>query len=212
MKTNLYLARHGQTDWNKVHRFQGLLDSELTEKGQQQSAAVALQLADKKIELIVSSSLGRAITSANICQQQLNAPTISLAGLNERNLGHWQGKYVDDIKEDKDYNEILHQFTELKPLAGESARFCGDRIYRTLKSLAQNYPDKNILVIFHGEALRCLLAKLGESSNENAYQLFDNGCLLKLVHDHHSNNFQLNRHIDDTSKHSNSLHQTSILK
>jgi broad specificity phosphatase PhoE len=193
MKKNLYLARHGQTDWNKVHRFQGLLDSELTEKGQQQSAAVALQLADKQIDLIVSSSLGRSITSANICQQPLNAPVISLAGLNERNLGHWQGKYVDDIKEDKDYNEILHQYTEREPLGGESALSCGERIYQTLMSLAQNYQDKNILVIFHGEALRCLLAKLGESSTDNAYQLFDNGCLLKLIYHHSNNNFQLIR-------------------
>ena len=97
MKTTLYLARHGQTQWNKVQRFQGQLDSELTAIGKQQSENVASQLISKKIDLIVSSSLGRAIASAAICQQQLNAPVMSLDSLVERDLGHWQGKHVNDI-------------------------------------------------------------------------------------------------------------------
>lgn len=190
MKTNLYLARHGQTQWNKVHRFQGQLDSELTPAGEQQSEQIAQRLMCKEIDLIVSSSLGRAITSAKICQQKMTVPFISLDGLNERDLGHWQGQHVDDIKGDKNYHEILHQFTKLKPLDGESALTCGERIYQTLKSLSKNYQNKSLLIIFHGEALRCLLAKLGEISTDNAYQLFDNGCLVQLSYDHHSSNFK----------------------
>ena len=53
MKTLLYLARHGQTQWNKVQRFQGQLDSALTPAGEQQSAALAEQLMNKDIALIV---------------------------------------------------------------------------------------------------------------------------------------------------------------
>jgi broad specificity phosphatase PhoE len=191
MKTTLYLARHGQTHWNKVQRFQGQLDSELTAIGKQQSENVASQLISKKIDLIVSSSLGRAIASAAICQQQLNAPVMSLDSLVERDLGHWQGKHVNDIKNDKNYHEILHQFTELKPVNGESAILCGERIYQALTSLALSHKNKNLLVIFHGEALRCLLARLGENSTGNAYQLFDNGCLLSLNYLHQDNQFQL---------------------
>lgn len=193
MKTLLYLARHGQTQWNKVQRFQGQLDSALTPAGEQQSATLAEQLITKNIALIVSSSLGRAITSAVICQKTLKVPTINLSGLIERDLGHWQGKHVEDIKNDKHYHEILQQFTELKPVGGESARQCGERIYQTLESLAQNHQNKSLLVIFHGEALRCLLEKLGESSTGNAYQLFDNGCLLTLTYHHQDNQFQLLR-------------------
>lgn len=190
MKTNLYLARHGQTQWNKVHRFQGQLDSKLTPAGERQSAQIAQRLMSKEIDLIVSSSLGRAIASAQICQQKLTVPFISLDGLKERDLGHWQGQHVDDIKGDKNYHEILHQFTELKPLDGESALTCGERIYQTLKSLSKNNKSKNLLIIFHGEALRCLLAKLGDLSMDNAYQLFDNGCIVQLAYNHHNCNFQ----------------------
>jgi broad specificity phosphatase PhoE len=191
MKTTLYLARHGQTLWNKVQRFQGQFDSELTSIGKQQSENIAQQLTNRKIDLIVSSSLGRAIDSATICQQQLNVPIIKLDGLIERDLGHWQGQYVDDIKNDKNYNEILHQFTELKPIGGESAIQCSERIYQTLKMLGESHSNKSLLVIFHGEALRCLLAKLDKKFTDNAYQLFDNGCLLTLTYQHQSCSFQL---------------------
>jgi len=191
MTTNLYLARHGQTQWNKVQRFQGQLDSDLTDTGKLQSQQLAQQLAEQKIDLIITSSLGRAMASAKICQQYLKAPMINLDGLVERNLGHWQGEHVEAINSDKNYHEILHQFTDLKPDRGESALECGARIHQTLKTLSINHPDKNLLVIFHGEALRCFLAKLGHSSMNNAYQLFDNACLLQLCYQHDHQHFQL---------------------
>lgn len=190
MKTNLYLARHGQTQWNKVHRFQGQLDSELTETGKQQSNNITLQLVNKKIELIASSTLGRALSSAAICQQRLNVPIAKSIKLIERDLGIWQGQYVDNIKSDENYNEILHQYTELTPKDGESAVSCANRIYQALEVLSKNNLNKNILVIFHGEALRCFLAKLGHISSENAYQLFDNGCVFQFTYQHDTERFQ----------------------
>ena len=191
MTTNLYLARHGQTQWNKIQRFQGQLDSELTEIGKQQAKNIAEQLTDQKIDLIISSTLGRALTSAKICQQQLNVPVQSTDDLIERDLGHWQGQQVNDLKANKAYHEILHQFTELRPMNGESALGCGERIAQSLTSIAKNQQNKNLLIIFHGEALRCFLAKLGHNSNENAYELFDNGCMFHLSYQHENERFQL---------------------
>ena len=158
MNTNLYLARHGQTQWNKVHRFQGQLNSELTEIGKQQSQEIAHKLINQQIDFIASSTLERAINSAIICQQTLNTPVLEISELIERNLGDWQGKYVNNIKIEPNYKEILHQFTELQPINGESAVSCGERIYQALISLSKTHRDKNILVIFHGEALRCFLS------------------------------------------------------
>lgn len=193
MKTTLYLARHGQTTWNKVHRFQGQLDSKLTQVGQQQSEQLALHLAPQKIDLIVSSTLGRSVDSALICQQILNIPVTHVNELMERHLGPWQGQYIADIKSDKNYHEILHQFTEVSPPSGESAVSCGSRIYQALKGIANSHFNKNILVIFHGEALRCFLAKLGQNSSGNAYDLFDNGCLVPLTYQHDDDSFLLAR-------------------
>lgn len=191
MPVNLYLARHGQTQWNKVQRYQGRLDSDLTPLGKQQSVDIAKKLNHKHIDLIISSPLGRAVAGAKICQQQLAVPIIYDDGLLERDLGDWQGQHIADIKHDDNYDEILHQFTQLSPACGESALNCGERVYKTLKRLAERYENSRLLVIFHGEALRCLLAKLGSISTGNAYQLFDNGCLLQLTYTAHDNSFQL---------------------
>lgn len=191
MKTNLYLARHGQTKWNRVKRFQGQLDSELTETGKQQSENLAQYLVNQKIDLIISSTLGRAVDSAIICQKVLNTPIVNLSELTERDLGDWQGQYVDDIKSNKSYNEIFHQFTKLLPKNGESAINCGTRIYHSLQVLANAHQDKNLLVIFHGEALRCFLAKLGHLSTNNAYELFDNGSTCHFTYNHDDKLFQL---------------------
>ncbi|TYK65975.1 histidine phosphatase family protein [Colwellia echini] len=192
MKTVLYLARHGQTQWNKLQRFQGQLDSDLTPLGKLQSEQLALQLIDKKIDLIVASTLGRAVDSAVICQQTLNIPIYQVTELTERNLGAWQGKEITEIKHDENYYELLHQFTELAPKSGESAIKCGKRISNALEALAVNHPNKRLLVIFHGEALRCFLARLGNTVNGNAYELYKNGCVLPLTYSHADNSFKHN--------------------
>jgi broad specificity phosphatase PhoE len=190
MTTNLYLARHGETQWNEVQRYQGQLDSKLTQLGEEQSKNLALYAVNQRIDLIVSSPLGRAINTAITCQKTINKPIVNLGGITERNLGLWQGQYANDIKNEEHYDEILHQFTALKPTHGESAIDCGTRIFNTLKTLAKNHKDKNLLVIFHGEALRCFLAKIGQQSTRNAYDLFTNGCTLHLIYNHNAQHFE----------------------
>lgn len=189
MKTNLYLARHGQTKWNEIQRYQGQLDSELTHLGKEQSKKLAQNIVNKEIDFIISSPLGRAVNTAISCQKLLNIPIINLNDITERNLGQWQGAYISNIKNEVHFDEIFHQFTALKPIGGESAIDCGTRIYNALQRLAIHNVNKNLLVIFHGEALRCFLAKLGQQSTQNAYELFDNGSIFHLTYNHDDKNF-----------------------
>lgn len=190
MKTTLYLARHGQTQWNVEQRFQGLLDSDLTATGEQQSKALALSMIDKQLDIIASSTLGRAMKTANICSQIVCKPIVNVAGLIERDLGLWQAQLVHNVKTDEHYNEILHQFTALTAHNVESAVICGLRIHDALKSLALTNTNKNILVIVHGEALRCFLAHLGHLSTDNAYELFDNASVSHFTFYSDTNHFQ----------------------
>lgn len=189
MKTHFYLARHGQTLWNTKHKFQGQLDSALTELGQQQSKKIANMLINNSIDCIVSSTLGRALSSAQICQDILKVPVTHCELLMERHLGTWQGLYVNKVKSQRIYNELLHQYTDLSPTNGESAITCASRIYQSLETLATCNINKNVLVITHGEALRCFLAKLGHELTGNAYELFDNGSIFKVTYDHNNQSF-----------------------
>ncbi|GLX79761.1 hypothetical protein tinsulaeT_31010 [Thalassotalea insulae] len=193
MKANLYLARHGETKWNKVQRFQGQLDSELTTKGRQQARNIAERLEKSNISHIISSPLGRAITSAQICQEILKIPHQTESDLTERHLGHWQGQQLKNIQASPDYQKIFQQFTQAKPLGGESAIDCAQRISQVLEQIAKAYLNKNVLVICHGEALRCLLAKQGYHSNASAYELFNNGDIIHLSYQHQIKSFQLHQ-------------------
>ncbi|MGB1198057.1 MAG: histidine phosphatase family protein [Thalassotalea sp.] len=191
MKTTIHLARHGETLWNSQQRFQGELDSELTIIGKQQSLQLAQTLANQAIDCIISSALGRAIATAKICQQQLNIPHIIEKQLSERNLGQWQGQQLQTLTNEATYAEVLQAFTDLAPPNGESAQACGQRIFSTIKAIAEHAPNKNLLIIFHGEALRCFLLHLGQTFSDNAYQLFTNGFSCKLHYQHVNDKFQL---------------------
>jgi len=180
MQTTIYLARHGETLWNKTQRLQGQLDSELTPFGKRQSLEIAEKLATKNIDLIISSPLGRALASAFICQQKLSVTHQVSANLTERNLGLWQGEEVKTLQLLPEYDEVLNQVTTLQINKAESALACGQRIFYTLKQLANEHLGQNLLIIFHGEALRCLLFLLGKKETENAFNLYKNGCVVSL--------------------------------
>ncbi|MGJ8692073.1 MAG: histidine phosphatase family protein [Thalassotalea sp.] len=190
MKTKFYLARHGETLWNKEQRFQGQLDSDLTCLGKEQSQQVARRLADKSIDLIISSALGRAVATAQICQNMLTVKCEINNKLSERNLGAWQGQQLTALTAENNYDEILHKFTDVAPIGGESAIKCGERMLNAITTISQKNIGKSILVIFHGEALRCLLLLLGQRCQGNAYRLFANGCLWELSYDHDKAEFQ----------------------
>ena len=68
----LYIVRHGQTDWNKMCRFQGRTNTELNENGISAAVELGKKLAGENIrfERIYSSPLNRAFTTANlICKE-----------------------------------------------------------------------------------------------------------------------------------------------
>jgi probable phosphoglycerate mutase len=180
MQTRIYLARHGETLWNKTQRLQGQLDSELTPLGKTQSLDIAEMLATKNINLIVSSPLGRALQSAVICKQKLNVTHQISNNLMERNLGVWQGEEVKTLQALPEYSELLKQVTSLTVDNSESALTCGHRIFDTLKELGYEHTGQNILIICHGEALRCLLFLLGKTDTSNAFTLYKNGCVVTL--------------------------------
>ncbi len=190
MPNYIYLCRHGETHWNKIKRLQGRLDSDLTEQGKQQVEDLGHILVDKKITLLVSSPLKRALDSAEICLRQLNkgldssstgrVNLLSLDDLSERNLGDWQARLIADIQQKSDYSRVFQQVNEASPPQGESGINCAIRIQNALLQLVYAHKNHTIAVIFHGEALRCLIHYLGHQNLNNAYEAYNNGCVVAL--------------------------------
>ena len=90
--TELYLVRHGETDWNREHRIQGSTDIPLNDTGRGQAATTGRLLARRQWDAIVASPLSRAFETASIIAREvgLGEPEIEPA-IVERNYGAAEG-------------------------------------------------------------------------------------------------------------------------
>lgn len=96
----IYLIRHGETEWNAQGRFQGILDSALTDTGVRQAEAIGKRLAglDLSFDAFVSSPLGRTRQTAAIIAGSANLPAAQCDDrLAEVSLGSWDGLTHIDI-------------------------------------------------------------------------------------------------------------------
>ena len=98
----IYLVRHGQTEFNRIGRLQGHVDSPLTPLGVDQASRVGALLktliGDPAGWTIEASSLGRTAHTARIIAEVLGAGDIVLDDrLREVSMGSWDGLTVDEI-------------------------------------------------------------------------------------------------------------------
>ncbi len=99
----ILLVRHGETGWNRDRRFQGWLDSPLTENGIAQASAIGRLLAslpEAADAAIVASPLGRARRTAEIIRDQMRG-TVALRvdqRLRELTIGSWDGLTFNEIE------------------------------------------------------------------------------------------------------------------
>ena len=96
----IFLIRHGETEWNAQGRFQGKLDSALTDTGVRQAEAIGRRLAglDLSCDAFMTSPLGRTRHTATIIAGLAHLPPAqSDDRLAEVSLGSWDGLTHIDI-------------------------------------------------------------------------------------------------------------------
>lgn len=94
----MFLARHGETEWNRAGRRQGQLDSPLTEDGLRQAQTIAAICSGLEIDKIFTSPLGRAYETANVIGSQLNCSVEVIDELAEVHHGTFAGLTNDEIE------------------------------------------------------------------------------------------------------------------
>lgn len=92
----LILVRHGQSTYNAQNRFTGWVDVPLTDQGvaEAKEAAKAIEADGLRPDVLVTSVLGRAITTAELMLHELERPWLPVLRswrLNERHYGALQG-------------------------------------------------------------------------------------------------------------------------
>lgn len=156
--TDLYLVRHGETDWNRQRRIQGLTDIPLDETGRAQARSTGMLLSRRHWNGIFSSPLGRAVETASIIAAEvgLGEPTL-VDALVERNYGQAEGL---------DWLEIERRYPRGTLVPGrESREQVGARVIPALMQLAAERPGESLLIVSHGGAIRSVLNQVEPSAS-----------------------------------------------
>ena len=151
--------RHGETTWNAERRFQGQSDIPLDETGQAQAERAARLLAALRPDLIVSSDLSRAASTAAPLARLTGLEVTLEKDLRERHGGCWEGLSDSEIRER--YPEAHATWT---PPDGEPTATVADRVaaalQRTAAAAADLGRDGLAVVVSHGAALRLGMSRL----------------------------------------------------
>lgn len=158
----IVLLRHGETQWNRVARYQGQQDSPLTLTGVGQIRAIAQtlrpRLGDLSLCRVWSSPLPRTRQSVSILCDELGLAYDAVrfdARLMERAYGRWEGLTRAEIgaryPEDKQV-EAADRWNFAMP-GGESFATVAARLRDWLYGLE---PDRTAIVMAHGGCGRVL--------------------------------------------------------
>jgi len=157
--TELIVIRHGETDWNRQHRFQGQIDVPLNDAGLAQADRLARRLADERIDVLVCSDLQRARRTAEpLLQARSLAPAVD-ALWREQGFGVLEGLDVPTIRSQHGalWNQwVRHEADYALPQGGESNTAFHARVMRALQTLLAAHAGQRVAVITHGGVLDML--------------------------------------------------------
>jgi probable phosphoglycerate mutase len=150
MIKNLYLCRHGETEWSLSGQHTGRTDLPLIEEGRTQALALKKGLGKLSFDLVITSPLKRAVETCLLAgfPDPLEEPNAQ-----EWDYGEFEGLTREEIAE-KHPNWNL--FLDGAP-GGESVAAIGARADRFLKSIAKL--EGSLLLFSHGHFLRVLAAR-----------------------------------------------------
>lgn len=157
--TRLLIARHGETEDNAAHRWQGWNDSALTERGELQAVALGRRLATEHLAALYSSDLGRTLRTAALAsgEGQKLVP-IADPGLRERNAGAFSGLMLDELQAHFPREMEQRRGTEADwaPPQGESLRQVLGRVMHVLDRIGSLYAGQTVAIVTHGGVIRVL--------------------------------------------------------
>ncbi|MBN2581297.1 MAG: histidine phosphatase family protein [Pirellulales bacterium] len=156
----IVLIRPGRTDYDAQERIQGTLDIPLSEEGQADAAQTAELLREKAVEAIYASACEPSHQTAEIIAEALDVKLRKL-GLENINLGLWQGMRVDDVrtKQPKVYRQWQEQPETVCPPKGEMLGDAEERVRISLAKLLKKHKE-GVIALCLPEPLLSLARRL----------------------------------------------------
>lgn len=162
----LILVRHGETDWNRMEKCQGISDIPLNSNGIKQAQDLAYSLRSEDLSAIYSSDLSRALKTANEIAKYHDIDTVVDERFREMDQGDFEGLEFGLIREK--YSDVLRKWREepdtLQIPGGETLTNVQKRAWDAFNNLLGTYRGKSVLVVSHNLTIVTMLCKFSGKS------------------------------------------------
>ena len=170
----LYIVRHGETEWNVIKRFQGQLNTPLTEKGMKKLVETGKKLKNILFDQVYTSELGRTVASAEIILNENRGyknkkrELKKLAELNEVYFGVWQGLTYEEVflKYPEEGNNYFYNVKNYKAenVEAEKLEDALERFLKGINKILDSHESGNILVVTHGTVFEMFMNYVANNS------------------------------------------------
>lgn len=185
--SNIYLARHGETEYNRRNQIQGRgIDASLNETGQLQAKALSAYIHTLDIDNLYSSSLKRSRETAEYVGKYCSLEVESYRELDEMNFGILEGRPIEEIKSELQqlHNNWKSGNVSFALEKAESPLSVLGRAGKRAEALIREKHSSNILFVLHGRLIRILVSHwLGMGLSSMHKITHSNGALYHLQWD-----------------------------
>ena len=167
--TKYYFVRHGESEANKIGVFAGWYNSPLSELGVSQAKDLAHEIKESGLlfDCIFSSSLSRALDTANVIAETIDYPTHKIIvddDLREKSGGSFENKPRTEI-----YSATEEQ---VRAAGGEDANMFMDRVIKAKKNIVEkSFGMNNVLIVAHSGLHKMNIVI--NSGSKNATDVYD---------------------------------------
>ncbi|HKL98945.1 MAG TPA: histidine phosphatase family protein [Mobilitalea sp.] len=172
---NIYLIRHGETDWNLEGRLQGREDIPLNQNGMQQAKYCGRAFKNREIKKIITSPLIRAVKTAEIIAESIGISQVLLdERLIERDFGPLAGLTYDKKK---------HFDTFGKEEGIEPWEELNKRLIDCIIEQAEANLGEDIIMVSHGGAINAVVSVLTGGEMGSGKTRLKNSCISIIQYD-----------------------------
>lgn len=182
----LHVIRHGQTDLNRLSRYQGSIETDLNARGIIQARRAARAL-PADVDALVSSPMQRALQTAQIISRHLAVPVETMPEFRERSIGVFEGLSKVEIKQrfpDMWEQKLMRRF-DAAPPGGESVNEVVERVRGGIERLLHAHRHGQVVLVAHGFVARAVWAIATRASRDAffEYALANGDCATYSIQD-----------------------------
>ncbi len=187
--TTIVFVRHGHTQQTEQGKLYSDPKALLTAKGLKQAEDIAVWLPKEAPNLLLSSTADRVVGTAKSISHALDLPITLLPGLDEQNVGEWEGRsYLEIKKENPDlYKSWCQDPIRNAAPGGESLLQVYERVNADIAKVIASYAGKKIVLVTHAGVIRSAIIHALQMPIDNFWRIaVPTGSISKIDY---SNNF-----------------------